>query len=66
MEARGNLMLAIMARSFDNYFLMQQTNQNQPANFIGNKVTGIVSLPLLLLQDLLPYSSSLPEAEIAF
>ncbi|KAG8531003.1 uncharacterized protein KY384_004360 [Bacidia gigantensis] len=43
MEARGNLMLAILARTFDNYFLMKQSNINQPSNFIGNKVTGIVS-----------------------
>ena len=43
MEARGNLMLAILARSFDNYFLMKGSNVNQPPNFIDNKVTGIVS-----------------------
>jgi len=42
MEARGNLMLAIQARSLSNYFLMESTNKNQPANFIGNKVTGIL------------------------
>lgn len=42
MEARGNLMLAIQARTFTDYFLMQSNNVNQPANFIGNKVTGIV------------------------
>lgn len=42
MEARGNLMLAILARSFDNYFLMKRSNVNQPRNFIDNKVTGIV------------------------
>lgn len=44
MEARGNMMLGIMRRSLDSYFLMQDNNTNQPANFIGNKVTGIVSL----------------------
>lgn len=43
MEARGNMMLGIMRRSLDNYFLMQNNNTNQPSNFIGNKVTGIVS-----------------------
>lgn len=43
MEARGNLMLSIMARSLQNYFLLESNNTNQPANFIGNKVTGIVS-----------------------
>ncbi len=48
MEARGNLMLAILARSLNNYFLLSSDNVNQPANFIGNKITGIVS-------DYLPY-----------
>ena len=47
MEARGNLMLAIQARTFTDYFLMQSNNVNQPANFIGNKVTGIVRFMLL-------------------
>lgn len=42
MEARGNLMLAVQKRSFANYFLMQSDNTIQPANFIGNKVSGIV------------------------
>ena len=42
MEARGNLMLAIQARSFQNYFLMDSANINQPPQFIGNKVTGIL------------------------
>jgi len=42
MEARGNLMLAVMKRSLSNYFLLESTNTNQPANFIGNKVTGIL------------------------
>jgi endo-1,3(4)-beta-glucanase len=42
MEARGNLMLAIQARTFSNYFLMESTNKVQPANFINNKVTGIL------------------------
>ncbi|KAJ6119375.1 hypothetical protein N7523_003655 [Penicillium sp. IBT 18751x] len=43
MEARGNMMLGILRRSLDSYFLMQDNNQNQPANFVGNRVTGIVS-----------------------
>lgn len=43
MEARGNMMLGIMRRSLDSYFLMKSNNTNQPVNFIGNKVTGIVS-----------------------
>jgi endo-1,3(4)-beta-glucanase len=42
MEARGNLMLAVQARSFPNYFLMESTNVVQPPQFIGNKVTGII------------------------
>lgn len=42
MEARGNMMLAILRRSLNNYFLMQSNNTNQPSNFIANKVTGIL------------------------
>ena len=42
MEARGNLMLAVMKRSLSNYFLLEDDNVNQPANFIKNKVTGII------------------------
>ena len=42
MEARGNLQLAITARSLQNYFLYDSTNTVQPANFIGNKVSGIL------------------------
>ena len=42
MEARGNLMLAIQKRSFENYFLRKSDNINQPASFTGNKVAGIV------------------------
>ncbi|KAL3463427.1 glycosyl hydrolase family 81-domain-containing protein [Aspergillus heterothallicus] len=42
MEARGNLMLGILRRSLHNYFLMESDNVNQPPNFIGNKVTGIL------------------------
>ena len=45
MEARGNLMLGILKRTFHNYFLMESDNVNQPKSFIGNKATGIVSLP---------------------
>ncbi|XHF98012.1 hypothetical protein AWENTII_001584 [Aspergillus wentii] len=43
MEARGNLMLGILRRTLRNYFLMESDNKNQPANFVPNKVTGIVS-----------------------
>lgn len=42
MEARGNVMLAVLKRSLRNYFLLESNNVNQPANFIGNKVTGIL------------------------
>ncbi|PCH04665.1 Glycoside hydrolase, family 81 [Penicillium occitanis (nom. inval.)] len=42
MEARGNLMLALLRRSLRNYFLMEDDNINHPSNFIENKVTGIL------------------------
>lgn len=42
MEARGNLMLSVLRRTLDNYFLMRSDNINQPPQFIGNKVTGIL------------------------
>ena len=35
-------MLAVQARALTNYFLIQDSNQNQPANFIPNKVSGIL------------------------
>jgi len=38
----GNLMLAIQKRSAQNYFLMESSNNIQPPEFIGNKVTGIL------------------------
>lgn len=41
MEARGNLMLAIQARSFSDYILMDSENTIQPAQFVGNKAAGI-------------------------
>lgn len=40
--ARGNLILAIQARSFHDYYLYSETNTVQPPNFIGNKVAGIL------------------------
>ena len=43
MEARGNLMLSVLARTMQSYFLLESGNANQPGDFIGNKVTGIVS-----------------------
>ena len=42
MEARGNLQLAVQARSVNNYFLLKSDNKNQPAQFLFNKVTGIL------------------------
>ena len=42
MERRGDLMLSIIARAIQNYFLMDSDNKNQPAQFITNKVTGIL------------------------
>ncbi|KAI9790440.1 MAG: hypothetical protein M1816_005104 [Peltula sp. TS41687] len=44
MEARGNLMLAVVARSLRNYFLLEskRANLNHPFRFIPNKVTGIL------------------------
>ncbi|KAL8667097.1 MAG: hypothetical protein Q9202_001019 [Teloschistes flavicans] len=42
MEARGNLMLAVLARTLRNYFLLQDGNANQPGSFTRNKVTGIL------------------------
>ncbi|KAF2801963.1 endo-1,3(4)-beta-glucanase [Mytilinidion resinicola] len=42
MEARGNLQLAVHARSLQHYFLLESTNKVQPAKFIPNKVTGIL------------------------
>jgi endo-1,3(4)-beta-glucanase len=42
MEARGNLQLAVQARSLRNYFLMESSNKNQPQQFLHNKVTGIL------------------------
>ena len=43
MEARGDLMLGILKRSFHSYFLMEDDNPSQPPNFVKNRVTGIVS-----------------------
>ncbi|KAI5923546.1 glycoside hydrolase family 81 protein [Camillea tinctor] len=42
MEARGNLMLSLTARSLSAYYLYQSTNMVQPSRFIGNKVAGIL------------------------
>ncbi|KAE8444064.1 hypothetical protein EG329_000932 [Mollisiaceae sp. DMI_Dod_QoI] len=42
LEAVGNLQLAVTARAIQNYYLYQSDNTIQPANFIGNKVAGIL------------------------
>lgn len=42
LEARGNLQLAVSARSLQHYYLYASNNVDQPSNFIGNKVAGIL------------------------
>ncbi|KAF2626083.1 glycoside hydrolase family 81 protein [Macroventuria anomochaeta] len=42
MEKRGNLMLAVQARSFNTYFYFSSTSTVQPPRFLPNKVTGIL------------------------
>lgn len=42
MEARGNLMLAVLRRSLNSYFLYLDSNNIMPAKIIGNKVSGIL------------------------
>jgi endo-1,3(4)-beta-glucanase len=42
LEARGNLQLAVTARALQNYFLYTSGNTIEPAQFIGNKVSGIL------------------------
>ncbi|KAH6640566.1 glycoside hydrolase family 81 protein [Chaetomium tenue] len=42
LEARGNLMLSIQARSMQAYYLYTSSNTVQPSTFIGNKVAGIL------------------------
>lgn len=41
-EARGNLQLAVNARSLQSYFLMADDNDVQPRDFIGNRAVGIL------------------------
>ncbi|CCI40275.1 unnamed protein product [Albugo candida] len=41
MEAVGKLLIKVNARALQSYFLMDSDNQVQPAQFIGNKVSGI-------------------------
>lgn len=42
MEARGNLMLAVLKRSLNSYFLYQSTNYIMPPPILPNKVSGIL------------------------
>ncbi|KAI0899246.1 glycoside hydrolase family 81 protein [Annulohypoxylon nitens] len=42
MEARGNLMLGVIARSLNRYYLYTEDNKVQPPDFVGNKVAGIL------------------------
>ncbi|KAF8471887.1 endo-1,3(4)-beta-glucanase [Kalaharituber pfeilii] len=42
MSLRALLMLSIMKRSFNTYFLLSSSNTVQPSKFIANKVTGIL------------------------
>ncbi|KAF5239219.1 hypothetical protein FANTH_10021 [Fusarium anthophilum] len=42
LEARGNLQLAVTARSLQSYFLLASDNDVQLAKFIGSRATGIL------------------------
>lgn len=42
MAARGNLMLSVLKRSLNMYYLYRADNKVQPAQFIPNKVAGIL------------------------
>ncbi|KAL2756000.1 glycoside hydrolase family 81 protein [Sodiomyces alcalophilus JCM 7366] len=42
MAMRGNLQLAVLARSLSHYYLYTDDNQVQPEQFVGNKVAGIL------------------------
>ncbi|KAA8916748.1 hypothetical protein TRICI_001104 [Trichomonascus ciferrii] len=42
MEARGNLILAIMRRSMNLYMLYSDGNTVEPQQFVGNRVSGIM------------------------
>ncbi|KAF6787619.1 endo-1,3-beta-glucanase [Colletotrichum sojae] len=41
-EARGDLQLAVTARSLQSYFLLASDNDVQPPEFVDNRVTGIL------------------------
>lgn len=42
MEARGNLILAILKRSFNNYFYLKADNKNHPEDFVLGMISGIL------------------------
>ncbi|KAK6459056.1 glycosyl hydrolase family 81-domain-containing protein, partial [Scheffersomyces xylosifermentans] len=42
MESTGDLMLAVMARAMNKYFLYTKSNTVEPSQIIGNKVSGII------------------------
>ncbi|KAJ4424881.1 endo-1,3-beta glucanase [Gnomoniopsis sp. IMI 355080] len=42
MAARGNLMLAVQARSLNLYYLYSDGNTVEPSDFVGNRVAGIL------------------------
>ncbi|SCV01710.1 LANO_0F13146g1_1 [Lachancea nothofagi CBS 11611] len=42
MERRADLMVAVMKRSMNSYFLMAQDNQVEPSEIVGNQVAGIL------------------------
>ncbi|CCH42382.1 putative secreted protein [Wickerhamomyces ciferrii] len=42
MEARGNLMISILAKSLNDYFLYSDDNKVEPKQIIGNKVSGLL------------------------
>ncbi|TDZ20998.1 putative endo-1,3(4)-beta-glucanase [Colletotrichum orbiculare MAFF 240422] len=42
MEARGNLQLAVNARSLQSYYLLERGSDVQPPAYVGNRVAGIL------------------------
>jgi endo-1,3(4)-beta-glucanase len=49
----GNLMLAIQARSFNNYYYLSPNNTNHPPRYINNAVAG------MLFENKVDYTSTL-------
>jgi len=41
MEARGNLMCAVLRRTLNSYFLLSESNSIEPPSFINNRASGI-------------------------